>query len=592
MTRAPFTNPVSERIWNRRYRYRAGDKVLDTDPEASWQRVARALAAAETGQQGYWAKRFHELLADFVFLPGGRILAGAGTRHRVTLLNCFVMGVVPDSLDGILALLRESALTLQQGGGIGCDFSAIRPAGLPAPSSGNVATGPVSFLRLWDHVASNIQSLGERRSAMMATLRCDHPDILEFINAKRGDGLRNFNLSVQITADFMRALAQDADWPLVFPASAWPDTTAQETVVRHWPGHAQPVACRIVFRLPARKLWRALADAATGGDPGVLFVDRINAENNLWYDEYLSTTNPCGEVPLPAYGACNLGSFNLTAFVQAPFTQQAAFDFERLRGLVPVAVRFLDDAIEVSRFPVAMQATTVRRSRRLGLGITGFADALIMLGLQYASDAARDFARRLMQLMRDGAYLESIRLASDRGVFPSFDCERYLESGYTQRLPANIRQAITANGIHNSHLLAIAPTGTISLLANNISSGIEPVFDYHVRRRIHVGNGATEDYPLTDYAWRLWGELSGDASPGPAFVTASQLSADSQLAMLAALQPFVDNAISKTINLSQVQTSEIEGLFLEAYRLGLKGCTVYKTESKHDVIKAMNPVVA
>ncbi|MDE2236057.1 MAG: adenosylcobalamin-dependent ribonucleoside-diphosphate reductase [Gammaproteobacteria bacterium] len=592
VARTAFTNAVSERIWDQRYRYRAGGKVLDADPEASWWRVARALAGAEPTAQASWAERFHALLADFVFLPGGRILAGAGTRHRVTLFNCFVMGVVPDSLAGILALLRESALTLQQGGGIGCDFSALRPAGLPAPSSGNVATGPVSFLHLWDDVAKNIQSLGERRSAMMATLRCDHPDILEFIDAKRGGGLGNFNLSVQITAEFMQALEQNSEWALVFPASAWSGGTSPETVMRRWPGQAQPVACRVVRRLPAHSLWQALAAAAGSGDPGVLFVDRINAENNLWYDEYLSATNPCGEVPLPAYGACNLGSFNLTAFVRAPFTQQAAFDFERLRSLVPLAVRFLDDAIEISRFPVALQAQTVRRSRRLGLGITGFADTLIMLGLHYASEAARTFASRLMQLLRDEAYVASISLAGERGAFPSFDRERYLRSGFTRRLPESIRQGIAAHGMRNSHLLAIAPTGTISLLANNISSGIEPVFDYHVRRRIHMGGGAIEDYPLTDYAWRLWQAHAGDAQPGAAFVTASQLPAASQLAMLAALQPFVDNAISKTINLSHAQASGFEGLFLEAYRLGLKGCTVYKTESRRDVIKAVDPGLA
>ena len=581
-----FANPVSERIWDQRYRYRLKDQAQDADLDATWWRVARALAAAESSDQEDWAKRFHALLAEFTFLPGGRMLAGAGTAHRVTLFNCFSMGVVPDSLDGILTRLHEGALTLQQGGGIGCDFSAIRPAGFAASSSGNIATGPVSFLRVWDAVADTVQSLGARRSAMMATLRCDHPDILEFINAKRTGGLRNFNLSVQITDEFMQALAQDADWTLAFPDDAWPTGASKApTVLRRWPGRDAPVRCRVRQRLPARELWQALAAAAAAcGDPGVLFVDRINQENNLWYAEYLSATNPCGEVPLPAYGACNLGSFNLTRFVRAPFGAHAGFDFERLRALVPLAVRLLDNAIEVSRFPLPQQAASVRRSRRLGLGVTGFADALIMLGLHYASDDARNFASGLLKLLRDEAYSASVRLAGERGAFPIFDRDAYLRSGFAMRLPKELRSRIMIHGIRNSHLLAIAPTGTISLLANNISSGIEPVFDFHVRRRLRADDGSAADYPLTDYVWRLWREQRGTAVAGPAFITAAQIPAAAQLAMLAALQPYVDNAISKTINLTHAQPAALADIFLKAYRLGLKGCTAYVHQAGRDVI--------
>lgn len=588
---APFSNAVSARIWEQRYRYRVGERAIDADVDGTWRRVAQALAAAERGDQSGWSARFHALLKDFAFLPGGRILAGAGTAHRVTLFNCFSMGVVPDSLDGILTRLREGALTLQQGGGIGCDFSAIRPAGLTARASGNTATGPVSFLRVWDAVADTIQSLGARRSAMMATLRCDHPDILEFINAKRAGGLRNFNLSVQITREFMQALDRGGDWELVFPADVWPEGLGEaQTLLRRWPGRDAPLRCRVLRRLPARELWQALASAAAAcGDPGVLFVDRINEENNLWYCEYLSTTNPCGEVPLPEYGACNLGSFNLTQFVRAPFTAAAVFDFARLEAQVPTAVRLLDDAIEVSRFPLPQQADSVRRSRRLGLGITGLADALIMLGLHYASAAAREFAQRVLRLLRDAAYSASVTLAGERGTFPAFDPDEYLRSAFAQRLPEELRSRIFIHGIRNSHLLAIAPTGTVSLLANNISSGIEPVFDFHVRRRLRAADGGAEDYPLTDYAWRLWRGQRGEAAPGPALVTAAQIPADAQLAMLAGMQPYVDNAISKTINLTQAGPAEVSGIFLDAWRLGLKGCTAYVHQAGRDIISSAPP---
>lgn len=589
---SPFSNAVSARIWEQRYRYRLEGRALDADLDASWWRVARALAAAEAKQdQGPWEQRFHALLADFTFLPGGRILAGAGTVHRVTLFNCFVMGVVPDSLEAILALLREAALTLQQGGGIGCDFSAIRPAGFAARASGNTATGPVSFLHIWDAVADTIQSLGARRGAMMATLRCDHPDIFEFIAAKRLGGLANFNLSVQVTSEFLQALKQGAEWELVFPEDAYPGGAESGPVVlRLWPGREPPVRCRVLRRVPAGELWQALSTAAAAtGDPGVLFVNRINQENNLWYTEYLSASNPCGEVPLPAYGACNLGSFNLTQFVQGAFTPAARFDFERLRTLVPAAVRLLDNAIDVSHFPLPEQAATVGRSRRLGLGITGFADALIMLGLAYASEAARGFAQRLMQLMRDAAYSASVELAGERGAFPDFDADDYLQSGFARRLPEELRSRIFIRGIRNSHLLAIAPTGTISLLANNISSGIEPVFDFHVRRRVRNGANGSADYPLTDYAWRLWQEQARNADPGPAFVTAAQVSAEAQLEMLAALQPYVDNAISKTINLDRDDAGQVAHIFAQAAARGLKGCTVYVQGARHDVITSASP---
>jgi len=574
---------ISRYIWETRYRYRRDGHWVDSTLDDSWWRVARALSGAEGAERDAWARRFHdELLAGFAFLPGGRILAGAGTEHRVTLFNCFVMGVVPDTMDGIFRALHESALTLQHGGGIGADFSALRPAGWPATAGSHTASGPVSFMRIWNEMAGTLQSLGQRRSAMMATLRCDHPDILDFIAAKRGHGLENFNLAVQCTEEFMRAVERDAEWALVFPADAWPveHPAAGVTLERRWPGREGLVACRVAQTLRARELWDALcSSAAACGDPGVLFVDRINQQNNLWYDEYLTATNPCGEVPLPAHGACNLGSFNLTAFVDRPFSPDAAFDLARLRRCVPLAVRMLDNAIDVSRFPLPAQAERVRRSRRIGLGVTGLADALIMLGFRYDAPAGREFAAQVFRMLRDEAYRASVGLARERGSFPAYDPD-YLSAAFIQRLPDDISGAITVHGIRNSHLIAQAPTGTISLLAGNVSSGIEPVFDFRVRRSIR---GAGE-YPLTDYAWRIWQERYGDAPPPAAFITASQVTPAAQLALLAAIQPYVDNSISKTIALPAADGETTDDIFRHAYTLGLKSCTVFTWNEARGVI--------
>ena len=583
-----FGNPVARHVWDVKYRYREGGRVVDRDLDDTWWRVAHALAAVEGDAREAWARRFHDAMIGFAFIPGGRILAGAGTRHRVTLFNCFVMGTVPDSLDAIFRVLHESALTLQQGGGIGCDFSALRPAGQLAWSSGNSASGPVSFMRIWDAAAGTIQSQGSRRSAMLASLRCDHPDIFEFIAAKQDGGLENFNLSVQCTDEFMRALAQDAEWPLVFPADAWrPDGDAAASVQRRWPGRDGLVKCRLVRVVRARELWNALATAAAGcGDPGVLFVDRINQENNLWYEEYLTVANPCGEVPLPAYGACDLGSLNLAALVLRPFTADAHFDFTRFRELVPVAVRMLDDAIDASQFPLPAQAERVHRSRRLGLGVTGFADALIMLGLHYDSAPARGFAAELFRTLRDEAYRASVALAQERGAFPAYDPD-YLSAAFIRRLPDDISSAITAHGIRNSHLLAVAPAGTISLLAGNVSSGIEPVYDFHVERDIRGTDGRPQSYPLTDHAWQLWHSVHGAAPLPHQFVTASALSPSAQLAMLATIAPFVDNAISKTVALPlAADAGQVAAAFTQAYRLGLKGCMVFAEDGRRGVMRS------
>ncbi|HHC73271.1 MAG TPA: adenosylcobalamin-dependent ribonucleoside-diphosphate reductase [Thiotrichales bacterium] len=578
MVPAPFDNEVSYNVWDARYRRREGEVVREATIEESWRRVATAVASVEEKERRSWSDRFFRLLSDFRFLPGGRILAGAGVPHDVTLFNCFVMGTIEDSMDGIFDALKEGALTMQAGGGVGYDFSPLRPSGTRARRVGGIASGPVSFMRIWDAMCATLLSTGARRGAMMATLRCDHPDILSFIEAKRHPGeLTHFNLSVLVTDEFMEAVERDEEWPLLFPADRL-DGEGGEIVMRHGWGGPHPVPCRVLRRMPARRLWERLTRAAwEHAEPGVLFIDRINEQNNLGWREWISATNPCGEVPLPPYGACNLGSFNLTRFVHDPFTPKAHFDLEALRAEVPVAVRFMDDVIDLSRFPLPAQQEQERGSRRIGLGITGLADTLILLGLHYASEEAREFASRVMETLCHAAYAASIGLAEVRGSFPFFDREACLDRPFIRRLPEALRGEIARHGIRNSHLLAIAPTGTVSLLANNISSALEPVFAFRQQRRVMQSDGSYHSFELEDHAWRLWREMNGERSPPESFVTATELEPHHHLAMQAALQPWVDNAISKTINVPADHPLEAFGeIYRQAWRLGLKGCTTFR----------------
>ena len=572
----PFELPLSRTVWENKYRY-AGAMENDADIGASRARVARALAAVETDANG-WEERFAGLLEGFRFLPGGRILASAGTGRQVTLHNCFVMGTVEDSLDSIFDALKEGALTMQQGGGVGYDFSTLRPRGVVARSHGVVASGPLSFMRIWDSMCAALLSTGYRRGAMMGTLRCDHPDIEEFIDAKRDPlQLRNFNLSVLVTDDFMRALDTDTDWPLVFPAVETgrdPDAVVQ----RSWPGHTTKVPCRVFRRVRARDLWERLLQASYDcAEPGVLFIDRINAENTLRYRERISATNPCGEVPLPPYGACNLGSLNLVHFVRQPFEHAANIDWGELEAATTVAVRMLDNVVDVSEYPLEAQATEARGSRRIGLGITGLADALIMLGLYYDSDSAREVSAEILRCIRDAACQASIDLAQEKGPFPYLETTPYLESAFVQRLPAGLRDAIARHGIRNSHLLAIAPAGSISLLANNVSNGLEPAYAFEYRRKLRLPDGSFAEYSVSDYAWRHYRERYPSGPLPDAFVDALSLPPLAHLRMQAALQPFVDNAISKTINIpAGFSYADYSAVYLDAYRLGLKGCTTFR----------------
>ncbi len=564
---------ISRRVWAAKYRYAQEATIAE-----SWRRIARALARVERKDQALWEDRFFAILKDFEFLPGGRIQAGAGTERNVTLFNCFVMGTIEDSIGGIFSALEEGAVTMQQGGGIGYDFSTLRPRGTRAKAVGSIASGPVSFMHVWDAMCGTILSTGARRGAMMATLRCDHPDIEEFIAAKQQPAaLRRFNLSVQVTDDFMAAVRADREWQLVFPESAFADKG--ETVLREWPGFAGKVPCRVMRSLRARDLWdRILRATYDYAEPGVLFIDRINDLNNLRYCERINATNPCGEIPLPPYGACDLGSINLTRFVSAPFSPRARLEMERLKQTVQVAVRLLDNVIDASRFPLPRQAESAHATRRIGLGITGLADAFLMLGMRYGNDVSLALAGEIMGLVRDTAYRTSISLAEEKGSFRALDRDMYLDASFVRRLPADIRQSIAEKGIRNSHLLAIAPTGTISLLAGNVSSGLEPIFAASYRRKVLDENGTAQELSLTDYAVGLWRLTTGSrAGLPPNFVTIDELPVAAHLDMQAALQPFVDNSISKTINVpSGYPFAEFRKIYDLAYDRGLKGCTTFR----------------
>jgi ribonucleoside-diphosphate reductase alpha chain len=575
----PFLSPVSESIWDAKYRLREGALARDASVEDTWSRVAAALAAHEPVSRAEHERDFRSILADFRFLPGGRIQAGAGSPHQVTLFNCFVMGVVEDSLDGIFDALKEGALTMQQGGGVGYDFSTLRPQGSQAKHVGVVASGPVSFMHIWDAMCGTILSTGARRGAMMACLRCDHPDIETFIDAKRQAGsLTRFNLSVLVTDEFMQAVRADADWPLVFPIGGDGRNPDDAVILRSWTGRARPVPCRVHGSVRARALWDRIMRATYAyAEPGVIFIDRVQALDNLDYCERITATNPCGEIPLPPYGACDLGSINLAAFVADPFTPQARLDFDGLARTARIGTRMLDNVYDVSRFPLEKQGQTARSSRRLGLGITGLADALIMLGMEYGSEASLALGGKVMGHICEHAYRASIDLAKEKGAFPLFDADAYCRSAFLQNLPADLVGDIRTHGIRNSHLTAIAPTGTISLLANNVSSGLEPVYQLEYQRRLRKLDGSLETRQVADYAYMLFRGLKGDAPLPPTFLTVEQIAPDKQLAMQAALQRYVDNAISKTINVpADIAFDAFRSIYERAYDLGLKGCTTFR----------------
>jgi ribonucleoside-diphosphate reductase alpha chain len=548
---------IAHQIWDMKYRFRQPDGTpIDGDVAASWARVALAASLAEAPeQQREQALAFAEALAGYRFLPAGRILAGAGTGRAVTLFNCFVMGTIPDSMDGIFGALREAALTLQQGGGIGYDFSTIRPKGAAVEGVGADASGPVSFMDVWDAMCRTIMSAGSRRGAMMATLLCNHPDVEDFIAAKRRPGrLQMFNLSVLVTDAFMEAVKTDADWPLQFGG-------------------------RVYKTIKARDLWdRIMQSTYDYAEPGVIFIDRINDQDNLGYCETIRATNPCGEQPLPPYGACLLGSINLARLVKHPFEEAAELDIAELERLTATAIRLLDNVIDVSRFPLEAQRAEAHAKRRIGLGVTGLADALIFCRQRYGSPESIVLIERWLETIAHAAYRASVELAKLKGPFPLFDADEYLKRPFIQRLPEDIRQGIAEHGIRNGLLTSIAPTGTISLYAGNVSSGIEPVFAYSYNRRVLMPDGTPEEQVVRDYAVAAFRQKFGDTAELPDyFVSAQTLSPDDHLAVQAAAQKYVDSSISKTINLPETISFEaFKDIYIKAYESGCKGCTTYR----------------
>ncbi|WP_207456364.1 adenosylcobalamin-dependent ribonucleoside-diphosphate reductase [Azospirillum sp. SYSU D00513] len=551
----PGIAAISQQIWDMKYRFKTAEgEPIDGTVEDSWRRVARALASVEA-EPCAWEPHFYDALSSFEFLPAGRILAGAGTGRSVTLFNCFVMGRIEDDLGSIFAHLREAALTMQQGGGIGYDFSTLRPKGAPVRGVGADASGPLSFMDVWDSMCRTIMSAGARRGAMMATLRCDHPDIEAFIDAKREPGrLRMFNLSVLVTDAFMEAVKEDRPWPLVFE------------------GH--------VFRtLRARDLWDRIMQATYAyAEPGVIFIDRINDKNNLRYVEDISATNPCGEQPLPPYGACLLGSINLAALVLDPFEETARLDVARLKALVATAVRMMDNVVDASRFPLEEQAREARAKRRIGLGVTGLADALLLCRLRYGGEGAVAATEAWLGTIQNEAYRASALIAAEKGPFPLYDRDAYLAAPMVQALDEDVRELIGRHGIRNALLTSIAPTGTISLFADNVSSGIEPVFSYRYERSVLMPDGTRRTEEVSDHAYRLFRAKFGPDAPLPDyFADAQTLSPQEHVVMQAAAQRHVDSSISKTINCPEDLPFEtFKDVYGQAYETGCKGCTTYR----------------
>lgn len=552
MTR--FAAPIAEQIWDMKYRFKEADGTpLDGTVEDTWRRIARALAVVEKDAD-HWENEFYGALEDFKFLPAGRITAGAGTARKVTLFNCFVMGTIPDSMGGIFDMLKEAALTMQQGGGIGYDFSTIRPKGALVTGVAADASGPLSFMDVWDSMCRTIMSAGSRRGAMMATMRCDHPDIEDFITAKSDAArLRMFNVSVLVTDPFMEAVKANGSWDLVFDGKVYQTVKARDL----W-----------------NKIMRSTYDYA---EPGVIFIDRINKANNLGYCETIAATNPCGEQPLPPYGACLLGSINLARLVKDPFEAGADLDVDGLSKLVATAVRMMDNVVDASEFPLLQQAQEAQAKRRIGLGVTGLADALLMTGLRYGSDEAARQTDRWLHAIARAAYLASVELAKEKGAFPLFDADPFLASDAMMQMDEDVRDEIRTHGIRNALLTSIAPTGTISLYAGNVSSGIEPVFAYAYTRKVLQKDGTRTEEEVVDYAVQMWRDKYGEADLPDYFVNAQTLAPLDHVKMQAAAQKWIDSSISKTINCPEdISFDDFQGVYMQAYETGCKGCTTYR----------------
>ncbi len=559
----------------------------ESNTDDIFQRVAAALAAVEQpSRRMYCQQRFLENLRMGA-VGAGRIMHAAGTSQQATLINCFVQpigdcmrGVDQDGLPGLLTALEQAALTLRLGGGVGYDFSRLPPRAAHAGHSHASDAGVCHQIDRFDWQCTEIGSSGIRRGAQMAVLRIDHPDVIEFVNAKRTPNRwRNFNLSLAISDQFMRALAADAMWDLTHRIA--PKGPLQQAVTRQ-----RHTGLWVYRSLPARALWDVVMRAAYDlGEPGVLFIDAIRRDNNLRAIETIDATNPCGEQPLPAYGACDLGPLILPKFVRYPFGVggEPAFDFRRFTRAVTWQVRALDNVLEISQWPLPQQRAEALAKRRIGVGFTGLADALTMLMLRYDSAEGRAMAANIARHMRDAAYRSSIALAKEKGAFPLFDAQQMLAPGtFASRLPAHIKDAICQHGLRNSHLLSIAPAGTVSLaFADNTSNGIEPAFGWRYTRSKRDLNGRVKAYTVEDHAWRVYRALGGDIAALPAcFVSALEIGPEDHIAMVQTVQPYIDAGISKTVNIpNNYPYSLFKTLYQRAWAANLKGLSTYPQHS-------------
>ena len=567
----------------------------ETSVEDVRRRVARGLAQAEKPEQrAQWEEDFFQA-QQHGFIPAGRINSAAGLKNQATLINCFVQPV-GDSISGtvegkpgIYDALQQAAETMRRGGGVGYDFSSIRPEGAQVKGTNSRASGPISYMRVFDRSCETVESAGARRGAQMGVLRCDHPDIEKFIHAKDQGDLRNFNISVGVTDALMQAVENDQEFELVHaaePSAALKEQGASQRADGKW----------IYRKVRATDLWKQIIESTYDhAEPGVLFIDLMNRDNNLSYCEVIEASNPCAEQPLPPYGCCCLGSIDLTRMVDQPFTTHAAFNFDQFKQLVHVAVRMLDNVLDVTAWPLPEQQLEAQNKRRIGLGYTGLGDALVMLGLRYDTDEARAFAADITRMMRDEAYLASVDLAIERGAFPLLDAAQYLaEPRFASRLPKAIKDKIRKHGLRNSHLLSIAPTGTISLaFADNASNGIEPPFSWFYTRKKRMADGGTKDYQVEDHAWRLYKKMGGDMNKLPtAFVTALEISALDHMKMVAAVAPFIDTSISKTVNVpADYPYEDFKHLYTEAWKAGLKGLATYRPNNVLGSVLSVTPAV-